>query len=81
MFKVRYLLENYMGDIRAGETPTVGREVVEHVVALARSQADKLGQKDGPSPLQLAESNCLQLPFLIPQDGYVVGGLLILAGF
>ena len=74
--KVRYLLENYVGDMRQGESPTVGREIVEHVVALATMQADNnmlAEERDGQQQPQLAESNYLTLPFLLPQDGYVVG--------
>uniref|UniRef100_A0A183CB78 Dilute domain-containing protein n=1 Tax=Globodera pallida TaxID=36090 RepID=A0A183CB78_GLOPA len=80
--QVRFLLENYVGDVRAGETPAVSRELIEHVVALARQQqADDHHQQpsaaDGSMPSlsvpQLTESTALQLPFLLPHDGYVVG--------
>uniref|UniRef100_A0A183BY85 Dilute domain-containing protein n=1 Tax=Globodera pallida TaxID=36090 RepID=A0A183BY85_GLOPA len=80
--QVRFLLENYAGDVHAGETPAVSRELIEHVVALARQQqADDHHQQppaaDGSMPSlsvpQLTESTALQLPFLLPHDGYVVG--------
>uniref|UniRef100_A0A914I3K9 Ras-associating domain-containing protein n=1 Tax=Globodera rostochiensis TaxID=31243 RepID=A0A914I3K9_GLORO len=78
--QVRFLLENYVGDVHAGETPAVSRELIEHVVALARQQqADDHHQQpsaDGSmassSAPQLTESTTLQLPFLLPHDGYVV---------
>ncbi|KAI1700157.1 DIL domain-containing protein [Ditylenchus destructor] len=66
--QVRYLLESY---ITEEYEPRVGSELIDHVVYLASTQADMMAQQDGES-VQLEESQHLMLPFLFPQDGYIV---------
>ena len=67
--QVRYLLENYVPEV--GE-PRASRELIDHVAGLAQGQADLMAQQDGQR-VQLDENPQLQLPFVFPQDGYVVG--------
>uniref|UniRef100_A0AC34Q7T9 Dilute domain-containing protein n=1 Tax=Panagrolaimus sp. JU765 TaxID=591449 RepID=A0AC34Q7T9_9BILA len=66
--QVRYLLENYVSEV--GESRAT-RELIEHVVSLAQGQADLMSQQDGQK-IQLEENSQLFLPFVFPQDGYVV---------
>lgn len=42
---------------------------MEHVVAVAENTADELARSDGRE-VQLEEDPDLQLPFLLPEDGY-----------
>ncbi|KAL3108232.1 hypothetical protein niasHT_018640 [Heterodera trifolii] len=85
--QMRYLLEHYVGNVRTGEPPAVSRELIEHLVALSRQQhqavseaaAAEQHQQDGGGggnehhqQPQLFEGTSLQLPFLLPHDGYVV---------
>lgn len=67
--QVGFLLEYYLPD--HSEMP-VSRELVENLVHLARMQADKSAQEEG-LVIQLEEAATLGLPFLFPQDGFVVG--------
>ena len=45
------------------------KELIEHVVAVAENTADELARSDGRE-VQLEEDPDLQLPFLLPEDGY-----------
>uniref|UniRef100_A0A915DRR2 Afadin n=1 Tax=Ditylenchus dipsaci TaxID=166011 RepID=A0A915DRR2_9BILA len=69
--QIRYLLENYQPEQYESE---VSPELVNHVVYLSRSQADLMAEQDGVE-VQLEETQQLLLPFLFPQDGYLVESL------
>ena len=71
--QVRYILENYIPD-RFDEAQQISQELIEHVVAVAKNQADVMSEQDG-TILQLEETQQLQLPFLFPQDAYLVDSL------
>lgn len=45
------------------------QELTDHVVAVAENTADELARSDGRE-VQLEEDPDLQLPFLLPEDGY-----------
>lgn len=45
------------------------QDLIEHVVAVAENTADELARSDGRE-VQLEEDPDLQLPFLLPEDGY-----------
>jgi hypothetical protein len=45
------------------------QELIDHVVAVAENTADELARSDGRE-VQLEEDPDLQLPFLLPEDGY-----------
>lgn len=45
------------------------QELIDHVVAVAENTADELARSDGRE-VQLQEDPDLQLPFLLPEDGY-----------
>ncbi|KAF0023860.1 hypothetical protein F2P81_024490 [Scophthalmus maximus] len=47
----------------------LSRELIDHVVAVAENTADELARSDGRE-VQLEEDPDLQLPFLLPEDGY-----------
>ncbi|KAE9555476.1 hypothetical protein FO519_001331 [Halicephalobus sp. NKZ332] len=66
--QVRYLLENYVPEV--GE-PRASRDLIDHVAGLAQGQADVMAQQDGQR-VQLDENPQLQLPFVFPQDGYII---------
>uniref|UniRef100_A0A914ED39 Afadin n=1 Tax=Acrobeloides nanus TaxID=290746 RepID=A0A914ED39_9BILA len=66
--QVRFLLENYVRD--PTEMP-ITRDLIENVQNLAARQADIMAVQDG-TKVQLEESPHLHLPFLLPQDGYVI---------
>ncbi|XP_026197068.1 afadin isoform X8 [Anabas testudineus] len=53
----------------APEEPPVPPELIDHVVAVAENTADELARSDGRE-VQLEEDPDLQLPFLLPEDGY-----------
>jgi hypothetical protein len=67
--QISFLLEYYLPDHT--EMP-VSRDLIDSLVHLARTQADKSAQEEGVR-IQLEEFAVLRLPFLFPQDGYVVG--------
>ncbi|KHN76981.1 Afadin [Toxocara canis] len=69
--QVRFLLEHVILDV--GEEP-VNKELIESVVRLAETQADRMAMEDGVG-VQLEENFFLQLPFLLPEDGYCSGVL------
>lgn len=45
------------------------QDLIESVVAVAENTADELARSDGRE-VQLEEAPDLQLPFLLPEDGY-----------
>uniref|UniRef100_A0A3Q3IM78 Afadin, adherens junction formation factor a n=1 Tax=Monopterus albus TaxID=43700 RepID=A0A3Q3IM78_MONAL len=53
----------------APDEPYIPPELIEHVVAVAENTADELARSDGRD-VQLEEDPDLQLPFLLPEDGY-----------
>uniref|UniRef100_A0A3Q2NZX5 Afadin, adherens junction formation factor n=1 Tax=Fundulus heteroclitus TaxID=8078 RepID=A0A3Q2NZX5_FUNHE len=53
----------------AQDEPYIPPELIEHVVAVAENTADELARSDGRE-VQLEEDPDLQLPFLLPEDGY-----------
>ncbi|XP_072350823.1 afadin-like [Scyliorhinus torazame] len=53
----------------AQDEPYIPQELIENVVALAENTADELARSDGRE-VQLEEDPDLQLPFLLPEDGY-----------
>lgn len=50
-------------------SPPSRQELIDHVVAVAENTADELARSDGRE-VQLEEDPDLQLPFLLPEDGY-----------
>ncbi|XP_044277150.1 afadin isoform X10 [Varanus komodoensis] len=60
------LLQNYHC---APDEPFIPTELIENVVAVAENTADELARSDGRD-VQLEEDPDLQLPFLLPEDGY-----------
>lgn len=70
--QISFLLEYYLPDHT--EMP-VSRDLIDSLVHLARTQADKSAHEEGLK-IQLEEYAILGLPFLFPQDGYVVGEFL-----
>uniref|UniRef100_A0A4W5NLM3 Afadin n=1 Tax=Hucho hucho TaxID=62062 RepID=A0A4W5NLM3_9TELE len=53
----------------APDEPYIPPELIDHVVAVAENTADELARSDGRE-VQLEEDPDLQLPFLLPEDGY-----------
>nr|XP_040015857.1 afadin isoform X11 [Gasterosteus aculeatus aculeatus] len=53
----------------APDEPYIPPELIDHVVAVAENTADELARSDGRE-VQLQEDPDLQLPFLLPEDGY-----------
>uniref|UniRef100_A0A8B9K7S2 Afadin, adherens junction formation factor a n=1 Tax=Astyanax mexicanus TaxID=7994 RepID=A0A8B9K7S2_ASTMX len=53
----------------APDEPYIPHELIDHVVAVAENTADELARSDGRE-VQLEEDPDLQLPFLLPEDGY-----------
>nr|XP_046228413.1 afadin isoform X5 [Scatophagus argus] len=53
----------------APDEPYIPPELIDHVVAVAENTADELARSDGRE-VQLVEDPDLQLPFLLPEDGY-----------
>uniref|UniRef100_A0A1A7WJB7 Myeloid/lymphoid or mixed-lineage leukemia (Trithorax homolog), translocated to, 4 n=1 Tax=Iconisemion striatum TaxID=60296 RepID=A0A1A7WJB7_9TELE len=53
----------------APDEPYIPSELIDHVVAVAENTADELARSDGRE-VQLEEDPDLQLPFLLPEDGY-----------
>jgi afadin len=66
--QLRPLLENYTPTPAVGEN-WLPQEVIQHVVNIAQSTADELFASEG-RPLRREEDPDLQLPFLLPEDGY-----------
>ncbi|XP_032194360.1 afadin isoform X13 [Mustela erminea] len=64
--QLQALLQNYHC---APDEPFVPADLIENVVAVAENTADELARSDGRE-VQLEEDPDLQLPFLLPEDGY-----------
>nr|KAF6340896.1 afadin, adherens junction formation factor [Myotis myotis] len=64
--QLRALLQNYHC---APDEPFIPTDLIENVVAVAENTADELARSDGRE-VQLEEDPDLQLPFLLPEDGY-----------
>ena len=66
-FQLRALLEQYEPD--DSREPPIPQELIERVVHMAEENADQLTREDGRE-VMLEEDPDLQLPFLLPEDGY-----------
>ncbi|XP_060061139.1 afadin isoform X5 [Erinaceus europaeus] len=64
--QLQALLQNYHC---APDEPFIPTDLIESVVAVAENTADELARSDGRE-VQLEEDPDLQLPFLLPEDGY-----------
>ncbi|KAM5284170.1 afadin isoform 6-T6 [Hipposideros larvatus] len=64
--QLQALLQNYHC---APDEPFIPTDLIENVVAVAENTADELARSDGRA-VQLEEDPDLQLPFLLPEDGY-----------
>eukprot|EP00071_Canis_lupus_P041234 XP_022274791.1 afadin isoform X15 [Canis lupus familiaris] len=64
--QLQALLQNYHC---APDEPFIPTDLIENVVAVAENTADELARSDGRE-VQLEEDPDLQLPFLLPEDGY-----------
>ncbi|KAG2468292.1 AFAD protein, partial [Polypterus senegalus] len=64
--QLQALLQNYHC---AHDEPYIPNELIENVVTTAENTADELARSDGRD-VQLEEDPDLQLPFLLPEDGY-----------
>nr|XP_060473089.1 afadin isoform X3 [Panthera onca] len=64
--QLQALLQNYHC---APDEPFIPTDLIESVVAVAENTADELARSDGRE-VQLQEDPDLQLPFLLPEDGY-----------
>ncbi|XP_057307397.1 afadin-like isoform X2 [Hydractinia symbiolongicarpus] len=64
--QLRYLLENYLPE---PDEPEIPQELIEHIVKVAESTSDQLTHNDGRD-VKLEEDFQLQLPFLLPEEGY-----------
>ncbi|XP_069463517.1 afadin isoform X4 [Ambystoma mexicanum] len=65
-FQLQALLQNYHC---APDEPYIPTDLIERVVSVAENTADELARSDGRE-VQLEEDPDLQLPFLLPEDGY-----------
>nr|XP_006813997.1 PREDICTED: afadin [Saccoglossus kowalevskii] len=64
--QLRALLEQYQS---GGGEPHIPHQLIDSVVAVAQNTADELTRSDGRD-VKLEEDPDLQLPFLLPEDGY-----------
>lgn len=64
--QVRALLQYYIPE---DNEPHIPQALIDRMVAVAMNMADDLAQSDG-SEIHLEEHKDLQLPFLLPEDGY-----------
>ncbi|CAG2054200.1 unnamed protein product, partial [Timema podura] len=64
--QLRALLSKYQS---TPEEPRLPQELIENVVRVAENVADELARSDGRE-IRLEEDAELQLPFLLPEDGY-----------
>uniref|UniRef100_H2ZJQ2 Afadin n=1 Tax=Ciona savignyi TaxID=51511 RepID=H2ZJQ2_CIOSA len=62
------LLRNYQPQLHEGEKQ-ISQQLIEKVVSVAQHSADELTKSDGRD-ISLKEDPDLQLPFLLPEDGY-----------
>ncbi|XP_037088487.1 afadin-like [Pollicipes pollicipes] len=65
--QLRAMLERYQP--AADEPPRIPPQLIDNIVRIAESTSDELARQDG-RPVRLEESRDLQLPFLLPEDGY-----------
>ena len=64
--QLRELLENYIPEPME---PPIPHNLIDRVVSVAENMADDLIRSDG-RVVQMQEDRDLQLPFLLPEDGY-----------
>jgi len=64
--QLRGLLQNYKPE--RGELP-ISPELIERAVIVAQNTADAIARREG-TEVKLLEDLELQLPFLLPEDGY-----------
>lgn len=64
--QLRSLLQNYKP---AHDEPPISAELMERAVVVAQNTADAIARREG-SEVKLLEDLDLQLPFLLPEDGY-----------
>ena len=64
--QLRELLERYQPE---PNEPPIPHNLIDRVVSVAENMADDLIRSDGRA-VQLEEDQDLQLPFLLPEDGY-----------
>lgn len=64
--QLRALLQNYR-PVR--DEPPISPELIERAVVVAQNTADAIARREG-SEVKLLEDLDLQLPFLLPEDGY-----------
>ena len=64
--QIRALLYNYKAS--RDERP-ISADLIERAVAIAQSTVDVVASRDGRQ-IKLFEDTDLQLPFLLPEDGY-----------
>ncbi|MGH0127463.1 UNVERIFIED_CONTAM: hypothetical protein FKN15_019152 [Acipenser sinensis] len=64
--QLQALLQNYHC---APDEPNIPHDLIENVVAVAENTADELARSDSRE-VHLEEDPDLQLPFLLPEDGY-----------
>ncbi|CAL1290125.1 unnamed protein product [Larinioides sclopetarius] len=64
--QLQTLLERYQP---AEDEPHIPRELIESVVKVAENTADEQARSEGRE-IKLEEDSDLQLPFLLPEDGY-----------
>ncbi|XP_043199321.1 afadin-like isoform X3 [Amphibalanus amphitrite] len=65
--QLRAMLERYQP--AADEPAKIPPQLIDNIVRIAESTSDELARQDG-RPVRLEESRDLQLPFLLPEDGY-----------
>ncbi|XP_029640557.1 afadin isoform X3 [Octopus sinensis] len=64
--QIQALLQNYIPE---DNEPRIPQSLIDRVVTVARNMADDLAHSDG-NEIKLEEDRELQLPFLLPEDGY-----------
>lgn len=64
--QVRSFLERYQPD--SGEVP-ISRDLIDNIVKVVENGVDEMLRNDGVE-IELEEAVELELPFLLPEDGY-----------
>lgn len=64
--QLRCLLQHYCP---AADEPSIPQELIDNIALISENTSDELARQDGRS-IQLQEDLELQLPFLLPEDGY-----------
>ncbi|XP_052826944.1 afadin [Octopus bimaculoides] len=64
--QIQALLQNYIPE---DNEPRIPQSLIDRVVTVARNMADDLAHSDG-NEIKVEEDRELQLPFLLPEDGY-----------